>query len=200
MPTQLHQSRFETVIRHLQESGARTVLDLGCGPGEFIQQLAEIQQFETIMGIDIDPKAIARARQQLGVNIHQPDGRIRVRCGSFEQAEPEFRHFDAAVLLETIEHIKPARLSLVERALFEQTRPRTVLITTPNQEYNVLHGMEPGERRHPGHQFEWDRKKFRHWASGIASRHHYRVCFVDIGTVDRLRGSSTQMACLDRGK
>lgn len=198
MPSQLHQARLDTILQHLLASGAQSVLDLGCGPGELLRILAPYTEFQRIIGIDIDPQAISRAREILGIGLPHPADRIQLRCASFEEADPAFREIDAAVLLETLEHIKPSRLSLVERAVFQHSRPRIVLITTPNQEYNVLHGMEPGQRRHPGHHFEWDREKFRRWANSLALRHGYRAVFFDIGPLDRLRGSSTQMARFDR--
>ena len=99
------------------------------------------------------------------------------------------------MLLETIEHIDPGRLPRVERAVFGAMRPRLVLVTTPNREYNTLHGMAPGRRRHPGHRFEWDRAQFRQWATAVATRNGYAVAFADLGEPDPQRGGSTQMAC-----
>ena len=105
--------------------------------------------------------------------------------------------FDAAVMLETIEHIAPGHLPRVERAVFAGMHPRLLLVTTPNQEYNVLHGMAAGRKRHPGHHFEWTRAQFQHWAGGVAQRHGYSVSFSDLGPPDPVRGSSTQMAKFD---
>lgn len=87
-------------------------------------------------------------------------------------------------MLETIEHVDPGRLSKVERGVFGGMRPRTVLVTTPNQEFNVLHGVLPGRRRHPGHRFEWTRAQFRIWSSGVAGRNGYTVSFGDLGPTD----------------
>jgi len=117
-----------------------------------------------------------------------------VRLGSFEEVDRELIGFDAAVMLETIEHIDPGHLPRVERAVFAGMHPGMVLVTTPNQEYNLLHGMVAGRKRHPGHRFEWTRAQFQHWAGGVAQRHSYAVSFTDLGPPDPLRGSSTQMA------
>jgi len=117
-----------------------------------------------------------------------------VRLGSFEEVDRELIGFDAAVMLETIEHIDPGHLPRVERAVFAGMHPGLVLVTTPNQEYNVLHGMVAGRKRHPGHRFEWTRAQFHYWAGGVAQRHSYTVSFTDLGPPDPLRGSSTQMA------
>lgn len=96
--------------------------------------------------------------------------------------------------VETIEHIDPHRLSQVERAVFRGYQPRTVVVTTPNREYNVLHGMGEAAMRHPDHRFEWTRAKFRAWSLGVARRNQYAVAFADIGDGDVLLGSSTRMA------
>jgi small RNA 2'-O-methyltransferase len=181
-------------VHELLDSGATSVVDLGCGHGELLQRLCEHAQFEQLIGIDIDARALAKARSVLGLDLFSPNERLTVRYGSFEEADADLKGLDAAVMLETIEHIDPGRLSRVERAVFGGMRPRTVLITTPNQEYNVLHGMSPEQRRHPGHRFEWTRAQLRLWSRGVAERNGYTVAFVDLGPVDALRGSSTQMA------
>ncbi|MGB4361830.1 MAG: methyltransferase domain-containing protein, partial [Rhodoferax sp.] len=178
----------------LLDSGATSVLDLGCGPGELLLRLRELPQFVRLLGIDIDERALADARAVLGLNWLQPEPRLAVRLGSFEEVDAELKGFDAAVMLETIEHITPGHLPRVERAVFAGMRPQLVLVTTPNQEYNVLHGMAAGRKRHTGHHFEWTRAQFQHWAGGVAQRHGYSVSFSDLGPPDPVRGSSTQMA------
>lgn len=190
----LHDERLDTVVQHLLESNACQVLDLGCGGGELLQRLVHQGQFERIVGIDIDEVSLGLARRVLGLDLLDDSGRIQVRYGSFEEANSQLAGFDAATLVETIEHIDPGRLSRVETAVFGGMRPGVVLVTTPNVEYNVLHGMPPGEKRHPDHRFEWSRARFRQWARGVAERNSYRVSFIDIGEFDPQHGSSTQMA------
>lgn len=194
MSSALHEQRLDTVVRHLLDAGATRVLDLGCGAGDLLQRLARQPQFTRIVGIDIDEGALDEARLALGLGFTGHDDRVQVRYGNFETVDQELFGFDAAALVETLEHIDPARLSRVERAVFGAVRPNTVLVTTPNQEFNVLHGMAPGQMRHRGHRFEWNRTRFRQWAQGVASRNRYDVCFFNIGPPDPLLGSSTQMA------
>lgn len=190
----LHEMRLEAVNACLLGAGVRSVLDLGCGDGDLLVTLARQAQFERIVGIDISHESLASARRTLMLDIGATGGRIDVMYASFTEANPQLCGFDAGVMLETIEHIDPGRLSLVENAVFRGFRPRTVLVTTPNRDYNVLHGIPPGSFRHADHRFEWDRRQFRRWASGVASRHHYAVRFDDIGPVDSQLGASTQMA------
>lgn len=183
------------MVDELLLSGARRVADLGCGRGELLHRLREHEQFSRLIGIDIDARALAEARAVLGIDLLRPDPRVLVCRGSFEETDWEIPAVDAAVLLETIEHIDPARLSRVEHAVFGCLRPGSVLITTPNKDYNPLHGMAAQQRRHPGHRFEWTRVQFRTWSKGVAERRGYLVRFKDIGPVDAARGSTTQMAC-----
>lgn len=199
MATLLHEERLDTVVQTLLDSGAESVLDLGCGPGELLLLLAQQPQFSRIVGIDTSCEVLQEARRQLLQCRHEPDGtRLTLYHASFTEFIGDFSGFDAVTLVETIEHIAPGRLSLVERAVFGGYRPQTALITTPNREYNMLHGMREGQMRHPDHFFEWDRNKFRRWSGGIALRNGYEVTFADIGEVDQTFGGSSQMAVFTR--
>lgn len=189
--TALHEERLEKVVRTLLESGAESILDLGCGPGELLARLAGEGQFTKIVGVDTSSEALDAARQLLTGAARE---RVKLVNASFTTVEEDLVGFDAAVLVETIEHIDPQRLTSVEQAVFGGYRPATVIITTPNREYNVVHGMPEGALRHRDHRFEWTRSKFRTWSEGVAKRNGYRVIFDDIGPVDAEFGSSTQMA------
>ncbi|MDA3903034.1 MAG: methyltransferase domain-containing protein [Desulfuromusa sp.] len=198
--TSLHQQRLEKVVQTLLTCAAEHILDLGCGQGELLTRLACEKQFKRIVGMDTSIEALTAARQRLTVGKGGYDAdRFSLCHASFTDFDKDFAKFDAAVMVETIEHIEPKRLSAVERAVFIGYRPKVVLITTPNYEYNTLHGLPEGALRHRDHYFEWSRTKFRAWAGGVAKRNNYLVVFDDIGTVDPRYGSSTQMATFKRG-
>lgn len=198
MATSLHAERLDTVVQALLACGAESVLDLGCGPGDLLVLLAREQQFKRIVGMDTSLEALSTARHRLILEPGADAGGPGLCQASFTTFVEEFVGFDAAVLVETIEHVAPHRLSAVEQAVFAGYRPKTVLVTTPNREYNVLHGMPEGAMRHRDHRFEWSRSKFRTWSAGVARRNGYRVVFADIGAVDPLLGGSTQLATFSR--
>lgn len=198
MATELHEQRLDTVLHHALSTGARTVLDLGCGEGEMLLRLAREAPVQRIVGLDISTEALAHARQALAFAEEGQRTRVELRNGSFTEPDAALAGFDLALLVETIEHVDPGLLSRLERAVFGGYRAHHVLVTTPNQEYNVLHGMAPGTMRHPDHRFEWTRARFRQWTRGIAGRNAYRVQFVDVGEADPLHGASTQMARFER--
>jgi 3' terminal RNA ribose 2'-O-methyltransferase Hen1 len=194
----LHELRLDTVLRELLHSGARSVLDLGCGGGELLLRLAREAQFCRIVGMDISAEALRDARSLLQAEPAAGARRVELVEASFAVADARFAGFDAVALVETIEHVDAHRLSAVERAVFGSYRPATVVITTPNSEYNPIHGMPAGSFRHPDHRFEWPRAKFRDWVRGVAGRNGYRAAFGDIGGPDPDFGSPTQMAVLSR--
>lgn len=194
----LHEERLETVVAALLRSGAQSVLDLGCGAGELLVRLAQHEQFRKIVGIDLSLEALLAAQALVDAPLDEVVSRVSLLQASFTRPDSRLEGFDAAALVETIEHIDPGRLSTLEHAVFTRYRPATVIVTTPNREYNVLHGMAESALRHPDHRFEWDRARFRDWAFGVARRNGYAVQFQDIGEADPLLGGSTQMAVFRR--
>jgi 3' terminal RNA ribose 2'-O-methyltransferase Hen1 len=192
-PDALQEQRLDAVAGRLRDCGARSVLDLGCGSGELVARLAAEARFEHIVGVDLSPSILATARELLGPAV--VDGaRVRLLCASFAEADDRLAGFDAAALVETLEHVDPGRLALVERAVFAGYRPRTVIVTTPNREYNPRYGLADGALRHPDHRFEWGRARFGRWAQGVGERNGYAVTFGGIGEADEQYGCPTQMA------
>lgn len=190
----LHRQRIAAVIATLAERQTTSILDLGCGPAPLLEALVAQPRLERLIAMDICPNALERARARVAV----PPPRLRFICGSFAQRCDELRGFDAAVLLETIEHLDPADLSKVENALFAYHKPTHVVITTPNVEFNPLPGVPQGRLRHAGHRFEWTRAKFGRWAAGVAERNGYAVTFSGAGPTHPGLGQPTQIAIFDR--
>jgi hypothetical protein len=64
------------------------------------------------------------------------------------------------ILIEVIEHLDPEPLALVPAAILGSLKPRLVVITTPNGDYNpIMHKLgvpvPPGRFRNSDHRFEW---------------------------------------------
>ena len=198
MRVSLQEERLATAVQVLLDRGAASVVDLGCGSGALLARLAEQPQFTKIVGVDISGAALIRAEQNLGDRLSRADARLSLVHGSFTDEDPRLVGFDAAVLLEAIEHVDPDRLSIVERTVFGYFRAKLVLVTTPNREFNDLYGQPEERLRHPDHRFEWSRARFQAWAGGVAARNGYEVTFGGIGWEHPVRGCSTQMARFER--
>lgn len=197
----LNEQRLATVLAALRASGARRVLDLGCGEGRLLRMLLDDPQFEEIVGMDVAHRVLERAAERLKLD-RMPErrrARLRLMHGSLTYRDRRLEGFDAAAVVEVIEHLDPPRLAAFERVLWEQARPGTVVLTTPNAEYNVRWPSLPAGRfRHPDHRFEWTRAELRSWAAGVAERHGYTVRFGHVGPEDPEVGSPTQMAVFTR--
>ncbi|MBD8079693.1 3' terminal RNA ribose 2'-O-methyltransferase Hen1 [Cellulosimicrobium arenosum] len=197
-PPPLARQRADAVLAALHDAGARTVVDLGCGEGALLRRLAADRTFTRILGTDVSARELERAAARLRLHDASDAERERVRLvqSSLTYTDDRLAGFDAAVLMEVVEHVDPSRLDALERAVLGHARPRTVAVTTPNAEYNVhypaLHEGPQGGMRHPDHRFEWTRAQFRAWADAVGERYGYGVAYRDVGPVDT--GPPTQMA------
>ncbi|MFF7137061.1 MULTISPECIES: 3' terminal RNA ribose 2'-O-methyltransferase Hen1 [unclassified Streptomyces] len=196
-PTPLAVQRREAILEALRAAGAARVLDLGCGQGQLVQALLKDPKFTEIVGVDVSVRALTIASRRLKLDRmgERMASRVQLLQGSLAYTDKRLKGYDAAVLSEVIEHLDLPRLPALEYAVFGAARPRTVLVTTPNVEYNVRwESLPAGHVRHGDHRFEWTREQFRSWASTVAERHGYDVEFVPVGPDDPEVGPPTQMA------
>ncbi|MFI6809655.1 3' terminal RNA ribose 2'-O-methyltransferase Hen1 [Streptomyces luteogriseus] len=196
-PTPLAVRRREAIVTALRQSGAARVLDLGCGQGQLLQTLLKDPAFTEIVGVDVSMRALTIASRRLKLDRmgERQASRVKLFQGSLAYTDVRLKGYDAAVLSEVVEHLDLPRLPALEYAVFGSARPRTVLVTTPNVEYNVRwESLPAGHVRHGDHRFEWTRAEFRAWAEAVAERHGYGVAFEPVGPDDPEVGPPTQMA------
>lgn len=193
----LNEIRLTKTTEVIKEAGVKRVLDLGCGEGKLLRKLMKEKHFEEIVGVDVSHQSLKIAQQRLHFDRlpEKQKERLKFYQGSLCYRDKRLEGYDAAAVIEVIEHLDPPRLSAFERVLFEFARPQTVVLTTPNVEYNVkFENLPAGRFRHRDHRFEWTREEFQSWASDISNRFGYAVVFHPIGETDEDVGSPTQMA------
>jgi 3' terminal RNA ribose 2'-O-methyltransferase Hen1 len=198
----LNQQRMGSVLAALRRSGAKRVLDLGCGEGRLLALVLADSSFTDIAGMDVSPRILEKAAERLRLDSLPPRKRERIKLlqGSLMYRDARLAGYDAAAVVEVVEHLDPPRLAAFERVLFEHARPTTVVMTTPNREYNAKFETLPaGMFRHKDHRFEWTRVQFQDWANRVASQHSYAVSFLPVGEEDAALGAPTQMAIFRRG-
>lgn len=197
----LRDQRIGAVLAALRGTGATQVLDLGCGDGRLVQAMLRDGSFQRIVGVDVSHAALERAARRLHFEQMSPKQRERVELlqSSLTYQDRRLEGYDAAAVVEVIEHLDPPRMGAFEHTLFEVARPITVVLTTPNVEYNARFGGLPaGALRHRDHRFEWTRDEFRAWAGRTANAHGYAVRFLPVGPEDPEAGPPTQMAVFTR--
>jgi len=198
MTSWLHGQRLVAVQQAIRQSGARTVLDLGCGDGDLLVRLSAEPGIARLVGVDVCREALVRLRKRIDAIEPPPAAAIELLHGSVLRAGPALTGFDCAVLVETIEHVAAGELAALERAVFTQMRPGSVVVTTPNSEFNPLLGVPVHRFRHPGHRFEWDRARFRRWAARVAACNDYGYRCEDIAGRHPALGGASQMAVFNR--
>jgi 3' terminal RNA ribose 2'-O-methyltransferase Hen1 len=202
-PLRLHDIRLDTVADVMRQRNVKSVLDLGCGEGKLIARLIKERGIDRIVGVDPSVRTLEAAHRKL--RLHQAGDamseRVALQMGSLTYGDRRWKGFDAATLVEVIEHIEPHRLSALVMSLFADARPNMVVMTTPNREYNVLfETMKANQLRHPDHRFEWTRAEFEGWGNEVAVEHGYTAEFTPLGPVDKTHGGPSQMAIFTLGE
>ena len=197
----LHDQRLDAAAAVLKASGAARVLDLGCGEGRLLKRLLADRQFTDVVGMDVSHAALERAERRLRVDRMPPLQRRRLTLlhGSLVYRDDRLAGFDAAAVVEVVEHLDPARLDAFERVVFAEARPGLVALTTPNRDHNARYPALPaGTFRHADHRFEWSRAEFAEWAERVAVAHGYGVRVEGVGPEDAAHGAPSQMAVFER--
>jgi 3' terminal RNA ribose 2'-O-methyltransferase Hen1 len=191
----LAEQRRDAVLSALAESGAARVLDLGCGGGALLGALLKDRRYTEIVGTDVSARALDLAHRRLRLDRlpERQRGRVTLWQSALTYRDDRLRGFDAAVLMEVVEHVDPPRLPALEASVFGHAHPATVVVTTPNVEYNVLYEGLTG-MRHSDHRFEWTRAEFESWAARVAEAYGYTVTFRGVGDADEAKGPPTQLA------
>ncbi|HEY5257246.1 MAG TPA: 3' terminal RNA ribose 2'-O-methyltransferase Hen1 [Candidatus Baltobacteraceae bacterium] len=196
-PLRLQERRLTAVAEVLRADGVGSVVDIGCGEGDLLVEIARDANLTRLVGVDVSMRELERANARLARALMT--GSLRDRIELFQSSalyyDRRLTGIDAATLLEVVEHIDAARLPSLERVIFGETRPRLVVVTTPNSDYNVrFPRLLSGAMRHPDHRFEWTRAQFAEWTGTIAQHYGYAATIAPIGDVDNAVGAPTQMA------
>lgn len=194
----LHQQRHERVVELVRELKPKSVIDLGCGEGALLRKLMPIQGLQKITGMDVSYYDVEKAIRRLRLDDAGPalKERVQIFHGSLMYKDERLNGYDVATVIEVIEHLDPPRLASFERVVFGHARPQTVIITTPNREYNTLYDLE--DLRHTDHRFEWTRAEFATWAEEVAEKYGYKVTYEGLGEADETHGSPSQMGVFSR--
>lgn len=194
--TPLNALRLEAVKNAVLSSGASSVIDLGCGECRLTALLLNEPQIKKVTACDVSVRTLEKAAQRLHLDTMSDfkKNKLTLMQASVTYKDKRFEGFDCACVIEVIEHIEPARIPALERSVFEFANPKTVIVTTPNKEYNAVYEqLQENAFRHADHRFEWTRAEFKEWTEHVCERFGYSCQINAIGDVDERFGSPTQM-------
>lgn len=192
----LNTRRLKKVMEAVKNSGASSVIDMGCGEGRLLSLLLKETSIQKIAGMDVSWSALERASQKLYLDRMTETQRNRIDLfqSSILYKDERFSEYEAACIVEVIEHLDKNRLSFFEQVVFGEAKPKTVILTTPNVEYNKNYPLlQEGTMRHGDHRFEWSREEFETWSDHICNDFDYEVKIYEIGDEDEELGTPTQM-------
>ena len=199
--TPLNTVRLETVKNEVLASGAASVIDLGCGECRLTSLLLSEPQITKVTACDVSASVLEKAAGRLKLE-RMPDykrNKLTLMQASLTYKDKRFEGYDCACVVEVIEHIEPARIPAFERSVFEFASPRTVIVTTPNREYNVNYEkMNENDLRHGDHRFEWTRAQFKEWTENVCEKFGYACKISEIGDSDGQLGAPTQMGVFSK--
>ncbi|WP_346425949.1 3' terminal RNA ribose 2'-O-methyltransferase Hen1 [Williamsia sp. 1135] len=201
VPRPLVRLRHDAVLEVVRELRPASIVDLGCGPGALLGSLLELQGVVKVIGTEVSDTSLTKAAKRLHVAemTERQSDRLSLLLSSLQYEDDRLENLDLAILMEVIEHIDLDRLPAVVANVFGAMRPRHVVVTTPNAEYNVHYpALSGGGFRHPDHRFEWTRGEFTGWAGSVGEAYGYDVVVRPVGDLDDEVGSPTQMSVFSR--
>jgi len=187
------EERRNRVINILKEHHCHHILDLGCGEGRLFQAMKFMPEFRRLVGLDIDIAEIWKSFERVGpmtYHIFREDPpeeplEVAIFCGDLTKPFPTLQkeNCDAITMVEVIEHLPADALENLPFVLFGFYRPRVIVISTPNREYNkCIKGFDLNTFRHHDHKFEWTREEFQNWCEvQISNYEGYEVSYQTVG-------------------
>uniref|UniRef100_A0A096M0I1 Small RNA 2'-O-methyltransferase n=1 Tax=Poecilia formosa TaxID=48698 RepID=A0A096M0I1_POEFO len=182
----LHSQRHQFVVDFVRKNKPNKVADLGCGECRLLKRLKFQRNIELLVGVDIDGAKIKKKMQglaPLSTDYLQPTYdqlHIDLYQGSVTQRDARLRGFDLVTNIELIEHLTLPDLELFSSVVFGYMRPASVIVSTPNSEFNKLLPGLTGFR-HSDHKFEWNRSEFRSWCTQVCLDYGYEAEFTGVG-------------------
>ncbi|XP_021179971.2 small RNA 2'-O-methyltransferase [Fundulus heteroclitus] len=182
----LHKQRHQFVMDFVTKHKPKKVADMGCGECKLLKQLKFQRNIELLVGVDVNGAKIKKEMYglaPLSTDYLQPTYEqlhIELYQGSVTQRDARLRGFDLVASIELIEHLPLTDVEHFSSVLFGYMSPASVIVSTPNSEFNKLLPGLTGFRN-SDHKFEWNRSEFRSWALKVCWDYGYEVEFTGVG-------------------
>ena len=189
-------SAVETILHHLQELNAKSVLLLNGGKGELAMALLKNPQFEQITVMDssmVRQQTLGREIGTLGLPPERVSA-LNLAIGTPAFLDKRWNHYDALVLEEGFCELPPYALKSLEHNLFQEAQPASILLVVPNASHNPAYPqLAEGHLRHPRQRFSWKEDQLLKWANKLGKRTDYGLRLQPLGPVHQDYGAPAQL-------
>lgn len=197
--SRLNELRYEKIAETAETLHPKTVVDFGSGEGKLAVKLGFVSGVREVLAVEPSEVEIIKAKKRFEkAKGQEAFVEPETLWGSLFYYDERLKDKDLMILCEVIEHIDEMRLPKVFDTLLHLYSPKSLIVTTPNREYNEIYDMAE-HFRHDDHRFEWTRAEFRSWCAERNTKGIYELEFTGIGEEHPEQGAPTQM-CLFRRK
>lgn len=175
------------------------IVDIGCGDGDYVREFAPRLKNDSVdlvyHAIDIDSIKIENVKR-----LCQKKGIDNVAVWNGLEDGFVCPENSDIIMSEVIEHMsREDAESMIKRVLSWPFK--SIIITTPNKDFNSNYRLEVEDMRHEDHKFEIGGEEFKIWIEGIAEIACKNKCvlsFFDIG--DRINDLRPTLAVMMKMK
>lgn len=194
----LNDLRYGKIVEKAEIMRPKSIVDFGSGEGKLSLRLGFLEGVKEILAVEPSEIENLKAKRRFEKVKDQPNFvEPETLWGSLFYFDERLKGKDLIILCEVIEHIDEYRLPKAMDMILHQYTPESLIITTPNKEYNVVYDMEENYR-HSDHRFEWTRQEFREWCHARNHQNLYELEFLGIGQEHLSQGFPTQMCVFKR--
>lgn len=194
----LNEMRYEKIVETAKLLKPNSIVDFGSGEGKLAVQLGFINGVQEVLAVEPSQAATLKAVKRFEkVKDRSSFIEPTTLWGSLFYYDERLKGKDLIILCEVIEHIDAQRLPKAFDTILNLYAPESLIITTPNQEYNEIYDMED-HFRHDDHRFEWTRQEFQEWCKARNHLDLYELEFSGIGEENLNQGFPTQMCVFKR--
>jgi len=155
-----HEQRIDVVESLIDFK--RSIIDFGCGHGDFAKRLNHRLEKtnKRYYAIDKDDEMLRVVKKRM------KDAENVIFGASFPEDMIEGEDFDV-IMSEVIEHMKKDEATKVVKDILGKQHVKSLIITTPNKDFNTFFLFYDDEMRYEDHQFEMGKEEFIKWVGEI---------------------------------